>query len=50
MAMVGFQNFYGGCKNCKSTWDHIICYADRSSKDEQLLVRTLLEKKLVVQS
>jgi hypothetical protein len=28
----------------QSTWDHEILYADRSSKDEQLLIRPFLSK------
>jgi hypothetical protein len=28
----------------QSTWDHDILYADRSSKEKQLLIRQLLQK------
>jgi hypothetical protein len=28
----------------QSTWDHEILYTDRSSKDEQLLIRQFLSK------
>jgi hypothetical protein len=33
-----------GAKLRQSTWDHEIFYAERSSKDEQLLVMSVLRK------
>jgi hypothetical protein len=45
MAIVDFQTSEVDTKFvCHSTWDHEILYADRSSEDEQLLIRPLLRE------